>query len=101
MEKLRHKLENIKKKGHNSGREGICLMPKLLPRDADILPPTYDHIFKTLLTHPDAKPALIDITSATIDRTVKDAIVRNNELPAMDTEEKAERLDVNCVVDDA
>ena len=75
-------------------------MPVLLPRDADILPPSYDHIFKTLLTHPNAKPALIDIVSATIDRTVKDAMVRNNELPAMDTEEKAERLDVNCVVDD-
>jgi len=74
-------------------------MPKLLPRDADILPPSYDDIFKTLLTHPDAKPALIDIVSATIDRIVKDAVVRNNELPALDTEEKAERLDVNCVVD--
>ena len=75
-------------------------MPILLPRDADILPPSYDHIFKTLLTHPDAKPALIDIVSATIDRTVLDAMIRNNELPTMDTEEKAERLDVNCVVDD-
>jgi len=73
-------------------------MPILLPRDANILPPSYDDIFKTLLTHPDAKPALI-IASATIDRTVIDATVRNNELPALDTEEKAERLDVNCVVD--
>ena len=75
-------------------------MPKLLPGDADILPPSYDFIFKTLLVHPDAKPALIDIASGIIERTVKDVVVRNNELPATDTEEKAERLDVNCVVDD-
>ena len=75
-------------------------MPILLPPDADLLPPSYDSIFKTLLTHPDAKPALIGITSAIIQRKVKNAAVRNNELPAMDTEEKGERFDVNCVVDD-
>ena len=75
-------------------------MKVTLPNDADILPPSYDTIFKALLTHPDAKPALIGITSAIILRKVKDVAIRNNELPAMDTEEKGERFDVNCVVDD-
>jgi predicted transposase/invertase (TIGR01784 family) len=65
----------------------------------DILPPSDDHIFKTLLTHPEAKPALIDLLSAVTGRNVTDAQIRNNELPASDIEEKAERLDVNCVVD--
>ena len=75
-------------------------MSIILPNDADLLPPSYDSIFKTLLTHPDAKPALISIASAIIQRKVKDVVIRNNELPAMDTEEKSERFDVNCVVDD-
>ena len=75
-------------------------MPTLLPNDADLLPPSYDSIFKTLLTHPDAKPALINISSAIVLRNVQDVKVRNNELPIMDTEEKGERFDVNCVVDD-
>ena len=74
-------------------------MPILLPSDADILPPSYDSIFKTLLTHPDAKPALIGITSAIIQRKVEAVEVRNNELPTLDIDEKAQRLDVNCVVD--
>ena len=71
-----------------------------LPNDMDLLPPSYDSIFKTLLTHPDAKPALISIASAIILRKVTDVVVRNNELPVMDMEEKGERFDVNCVVDD-
>lgn len=72
----------------------------ILPNDVDLLPPSYDSIFKALLTHPDAKPALISIASAIILRKVKDVAVRNTELPLMDTEEKGERFDVNCVVDD-
>jgi predicted transposase/invertase (TIGR01784 family) len=71
-----------------------------LPMNDELLPPSDDHVFKTLLTHPDAKPALIDLLSAVIGRDVKDAQIRNNELPATDIEEKQERLDVNCVVDD-
>ena len=71
----------------------------LLPLDADLLPPSGDTIFKALLTHPDARPALISIISAIIERKVIDVAVRNNELPTMDTEEKNERFDVNCVVD--
>jgi len=71
----------------------------ILPPDADILSPIDDHIFKTLLTHPDAKPVLIDVLSASIDRNVTDATVRNNELPVLDDNEKGERFDVNCVID--
>ena len=68
--------------------------------DADILPPYNDRIFKTLLTHPDAKPALIDLISACIDRDVVDVQIRNNELPISDIEEKGERFDVNCITND-
>jgi predicted transposase/invertase (TIGR01784 family) len=68
--------------------------------DIDILPPSDDRVFKLILTSPDAKPVLMDLISATIKRPVIDVVVRNNELPLYDTEEKAERLDVNCRIDD-
>ena len=70
-----------------------------LPMNADILPPSDDRIFKTLLTHPDAKQVLIDVVSTVIERKITDVQVRNIEMPVMDTEEKAERFDVNCTVD--
>ena len=78
-----------------------CILTPMaqLPIDADILPPSDDRIFKTLLTHPDAKPVLIDVVSAAIERPVIDVQVRNIEPPAMDIDEKAERFDVNCTVD--
>ena len=72
----------------------------LLPMDLDILPPSDDRVFKLILTSPEAKPALMDLISSIIKRPVIDVEVRNNELPASDTEEKAERLDVNCRIDD-
>jgi len=72
----------------------------LLPKDLDILPPSDDRVFKLILTSPEGKPALMDLISAIIRRPVVDVVVRNNELPAGDTEEKAERLDVNCRIDD-
>jgi predicted transposase/invertase (TIGR01784 family) len=72
----------------------------LLPMDLDILPPSDDRVFKLILTSPEAKPALMDLISAIIKRPVTDVLVRNNELPAGDTQEKAERLDVNCKIDD-
>jgi len=71
----------------------------LFPADADILPPSDDRIFKVLLTHPDAKQVLIDVISTIIERTVVDVQIRNNELPAMDVNEKNERFDVNCTID--
>jgi len=74
-------------------------MAKLLPMDADILPPFDDRIFKCLLTHPNAKEVLIDIISMVIERKVTSVQIRNIELPVTDTEEKAERFDINCTVE--
>lgn len=72
----------------------------LLPMDFDILPPSDDRVFKLILTSPDATPVLTDLISAILGRTVSSVVVRNNELPPEDTEAKAERFDVNCVLDD-
>ena len=66
----------------------------------EILPPSDDYVFKAIMTHPDAKPALMDLISAAIGRTVVGVQIRNNELPSGDVDEKNERLDVNCVIDD-
>ena len=48
---------------------------------------------------PDAKQVLIDVISAAIEQTVVDVQVRNIELPVMDVDEKAQRFDVNCIID--
>lgn len=72
----------------------------LLPMDANILPPSDDRIFKKILTDETAKPALIDLLSAILGRSVLDVVVRNSEMTVDDTEEKAERLDLNCLIDD-
>ena len=72
----------------------------LLPMDLDILPPSDDRVFKLILTSPDAKPVLMDLISSIIKRPVVGVEVRNNEIPPSDTEEKAQRLDVNCRIDD-
>jgi predicted transposase/invertase (TIGR01784 family) len=78
-------------------KERECMT--ILPLDAEILPPCDDRVFKLILTSPEAKPALMDLISSSIGRRVVDVQIRNNELPLGDTEEKAERLDVNCVID--
>ena len=72
----------------------------LLPMDLDILPPSDDRVFKLILTSPNAKPLLMDLISVLIKRPVVDVEIRNIELPAEDTQKKAERLDVNCRIDD-
>jgi len=72
----------------------------ILPINEEIFPLAEDYVFKAVLSHPDAKPALIDLISAIIGRTVEDVEIRNNELPSTDMEEKNQRLDVNCVIDD-
>jgi len=72
----------------------------ILPLNEDILSPSEDFVFKAILIHPDAKFALMDLISAIIGYTVTDVQIRNNELPSTDTEEKNERLDVSCVIDD-
>jgi predicted transposase/invertase (TIGR01784 family) len=70
-----------------------------IPSDLEILPPSDDYIFKTLLTHPNAKPVLVSVVAAAIERRVLDVTVLNNELPGTDVNEKKERLDVNCTID--
>ena len=72
----------------------------LLPMGADILPPSDDRVFKLILTSPEAKPGLISLISSIIGRTVVDVALHPNELAPGDIEEKAERFDVNCKIDD-
>ena len=72
----------------------------ILPINEEILPPSDDYVLKAILTHPNAKPALMDLISTVISREVKDVQIRNNELPAGDIDEKNERLDINCVIHD-
>ena len=72
----------------------------ILPKDMELLPPSDDRVFKRLFTSDEiSKPALADLISATIGEPVTDVLVRNNELPSSDTEEKDQRFDVNCVMD--
>jgi predicted transposase/invertase (TIGR01784 family) len=66
----------------------------------EILPPSEDGIFKTLLTHPDAEPVLRNLISSVLNISVASVKVRNTELPITGIGEKRERLDVNCVTDD-
>lgn len=72
----------------------------LLPMGADILPPSDDRVFKLILTSPEAKQGLMNLISSIIGRTVVDVVLHPNELAPGDTEEKAERFDVNCKIDD-
>ena len=72
----------------------------LLPMGADILPPSDDRVFKWILTSPEAKQGLMNLISSIIGRTVVDVVLLPNELAPGDTEEKAERFDVNCKIDD-
>jgi predicted transposase/invertase (TIGR01784 family) len=72
----------------------------LLPIDADILPPSDDRVFKLLMTSPEAELGLMELISGVIGRSVVGVTIHNNELPPGDTEEKAERFDVNCKIDD-
>jgi predicted transposase/invertase (TIGR01784 family) len=72
------------------------LLPDHLP---ELLPPSEDGIFKTLLTHPDAEPVLRDIISSVLGIPIVSVEVRNVELPISDIDEKRERLDVNCKAD--
>jgi len=70
-----------------------------LPMEADILPPSDDRIFKTLLTHPDANQVLIDIISTVIEQKILKVQIRGNELPVSDVEEKEQRFDINCTIE--
>ena len=65
-----------------------------------ILPATDDRIFKTLLTHSNAELVLMDIISNVIGQNIKTVQIRGNELATSDTQEKAQRFDVNCSIED-
>lgn len=72
----------------------------LLPMNADILPPSDDRVFKLILTDPKAKLGLMKLISAIIGRNVVDVVLYPNEPPIGSIDEKAERLDINCKIDD-
>ena len=72
----------------------------IIPKDFDILPPWDDRLFKLIMTHPDAEPVRLSLVPAVIKRPVTSVVVRNNELPVSDTQEKMERFDLNCTTDD-
>ena len=66
----------------------------------ELLPPSEDGVFKTLMTHPEAKPVLRDVVESYLCFPVTTVNVRNVELPISDINEKRERFDVNCTVND-
>ena len=66
----------------------------------ELLPPHEDGVFKSLLTREEASPVLRDIVESFLRFPVKSVTVRNVELPITDINEKRERFDVNCKVDD-
>ena len=66
----------------------------------ELLPPSEDGVFRTLLTHPDAEPVLRDVIESFLHLSVVKVEVRNTELPISDINEKRERFDVNCSIDD-
>ena len=72
----------------------------LLPKDIEILPPYDDRVFKKIMTAPEAEPTLLYIAPEIVKRPVVTVLVRNSELPVEGMEEKAERFDLNCKIDD-
>jgi len=66
----------------------------------ELLPPSEDGVFRTLMTHPDAKPILRDVVESYLRFPVLTVEVRNVELPISDISEKRERFDVCCTIDD-
>ena len=66
----------------------------------ELLPPSEDGVFKTLMTHPDAEPILRDVVESYLRFPVVKVEVKNVEMPVSDINEKRERFDVNCTVND-
>ena len=66
----------------------------------ELLPPAEDGVFRTLLTHPDAEPILRDIIESFLQFPVTKVEVKNVEMPISDINEKRERFDVNCAIND-
>ncbi|MDR1571150.1 MAG: Rpn family recombination-promoting nuclease/putative transposase, partial [Clostridiales Family XIII bacterium] len=65
----------------------------------DLLPPSEDGVFKSLLTRPEAGPVLRDVLGSFLELPVIDAEVRNVETPIYDVGEKRQRFDINCRLD--
>ena len=74
-------------------KTGDILLPELLP-------PSEDGVFKTLMTHPDATPVLRDVVESFLRFPVVKVEVRNAELHISDINEKRERFDVSATVND-
>jgi predicted transposase/invertase (TIGR01784 family) len=70
------------------------------PGELDLLPPSDDGIFKSLLTRPESKPILADVISSVLNIPVTNVEVRDAELPIEDVDEKQRRFDVNCLTSD-
>jgi predicted transposase/invertase (TIGR01784 family) len=66
----------------------------------ELLPPSEDGVFRTLLIHADAKPILRDIIASFLHIPVVDVAVINSEMPIANKDEKQERFDVNCTTGD-
>jgi predicted transposase/invertase (TIGR01784 family) len=64
------------------------------------LPPSDDGVFKSLLTHPDAGLVLRDVISSTLALPVTETTIVNTELPISNVDEKRERFDVSCKLND-
>jgi predicted transposase/invertase (TIGR01784 family) len=62
----------------------------------EILPPSDDGVFKSLMTHPDGEPVLRGVMSDVLDMKFVSVEVRNVELPISGINEKQQRFDVNC-----
>ena len=66
----------------------------------ELLPPSEDGVFRTLMCHPEAKPVLRDVVESYLRFPVVSVQLRNAELPISDIGEKRERFDVCCTADD-
>jgi predicted transposase/invertase (TIGR01784 family) len=86
---------NIKNKG------GIAMSKSnKTPDTPELLPPSEDGIFKSLLTRPESKPIVRDVLASYLNLPIKEVTVRNVETPIHDVGEKRQRFDINCTLDD-
>ena len=72
----------------------------LIPKDAVVLPPYDDRLFKVIMTKPEAESVLKFVSSGIIERHVENVKVRGTEPPISNVKEKAQRFDVNCLIID-
>jgi predicted transposase/invertase (TIGR01784 family) len=65
----------------------------------DILPPSEDGVFKSILTREESEPVLRDVISSVLKMPIAEAAVLSAELPITDMNEKRGIFDVNCKLD--